>query len=1078
MKYTISLCLCILFLFLGCVEERELSNVWDTLPSSQQLLITSPSDGVSLPLDTSYCSIEWYYRGSTSGFKAFDLYLLKADTVVSYIDSVTFLNGNNIRWEPSEHFAGESDLYRILMRDRNDSTIIDTSDYFSIISPYSGSYSITTKLVNTTYSDYLAIDWVTNGEPGSFVDISLYKDSVFLFTIIDTLRDTSGYRWHSPERQVIEDTTYQIRVTSTLDNTISSSSEAFTLSGQVVNDSFELDNSINSAKNISVGESQDRSSYRGDRDWVSMTLEKGKHYRLTATDCDVLALRLYYNNSSEIIEVDSSIRGQEILYSPTKTGTYSAVIYRYWVSSNNTFRSAYTLSLSEYDPKQALLITKPILGDTVTAGITTSLSWDELLSIGSYVRIDLFQDSSHLYTISERVYGNNSGSWLAPAWIESGIYSIKISDAAKDTLYGFSDSFYIAGIENDHFEPNNTEETATPLVIDSVSEHILTVSDTDCFTIPVVAGNTYAFTLNTVERVVVSLFDGSDEVLLRDTLTTGTTFRHRATKNETLLLVVDAGEGEYYQYYGGNYSLTVSKAETDSLVKFTFPITSSTVDILSDETIQWDAPVLGERVTIQLYNGEEVAFAITSGVINSGTFQWSVANGLETGDDYRIKLSIYGDTSSYGFSQPFTINGLVADKFEIDQPLDLANRDISFGVRDTHTLLFNDTDWIKIHIESNFYYTTTITSDFPCYATLYEPTPQKFAGSWNIDSTTDSKSYTSDLHDSLLIAVTGKRSYNGGTYDIEINKTSKDSLISVTYPDPSAIFAAGDLYDVRWNAFALEANLFISLYKGETDLGTIKHTANSGACTWRVNGGHTTGSDYRIKITQSGDSTVYAYSDYFTISGIQTDAYEPDNERTNAGTISINPPVVQERTISFNDTDWVQISMIKDSLYAIGIEESSAGNSSISLALFDDLSEEPLAIQKGTQNLWLCERSGTYYAKLWMRNSSASYYGGYTLTVEERGSTKYSVAVTVPGDTLTNNATITWTNGQYIGDAVDIFLYKDGVIATTIKSNVRTIGSYEWIIPSTVILGDGYSIKVVSRWKSALQGESATFTIQ
>ncbi len=1092
MKRITLLSLLILIFFLGCVTDSGLPTPWDGLPASQQLLIMSPSDGDTITLnsttlDTSDCTIKWYYRGSKTTFSRFDLYLMQHDSIVSYIDSVSSLSYNSKNWEPSEHFYGNNNLYRVLMRDRVDSSIVDTSDYFSIISPYEGSYDISVELVNDSYSEYVEIDWVTTGATGSRITLDLYKDSEYLFKIVDSLKDTSGYYWTTPSSKIVTDSTYQIKISSIMDKSITAISDSLSLTGLIVNDSFEEDNILSSAKSIVVSESQERTNYLGDFDWVKMDLEAGKSYRLTSRGCSKLGIRIYGENSSEVLYADTSTSDPEILFDAEFTGTYHALVYRHWISSSSSFDATYTLSLQEYDPTQALFFTYPLSDDTLPVGKNISMTWNELKSIGNNYHIGLYSDTTLVYTIeSYTLITGNAYSWGIPTWTEEGMYRFKVTGAQYETLFGFSDSFYIqGGMLNDSYESNNTRETATDMVIDSVLQGALTVGDIDWFTIPVTAGFTYAFETDPTEKVRVSLLNSSEEIIRKDSLGILMTFRHQTVKNDTLLIVIDAGGNDNYRYYGGNYSLTVSKADSDSLVQFTEPNSNSFYDINTSQLIEWEAPVLGDVVSIELFKNGKYLYRISRNTSNNGQYMWDINSGLETGDDYQFKLITFPevithpDASAYGFSKQFAINGLLPDTFEVDHSSELASEYKTFGIKDTHTLPIGDTDWVKFPIEPNYYYITRITSDLNCKLEVYETNPLEYLSFINIESTTRSYTYSSDIKDSLYISLSGYES-EGGAYEIAIDKISKDSLISVTYPNANSILSAGDTYEITWDAPILNSKVYIRLYKGESNVGHLTNIPNTGSINWNVNGSYATGTDYRFKISKYGDSSIYTYSDYFTISGISEDLYEPDNNRTNASLITVNSQEVQQRTISFNDTDWVTIPMIKDSLYSISVEETSSNEGLMNIQLYNDLSASPLDLATGTKNLWLCETSGTYFARLSAGRNTPLYYGGYELSVQEFGSEYYSVEVTVPNDTLTINSTgstITWTNADYIGTAVDLFLYKDGTVVSTVISDVQTSGTYQWIIPSSVEIGDGYSIKVVSRWKNELQGESEPFTI-
>lgn len=1079
MKNIIILCLWAL-LFLACIPDREIPNVWKNLPETQQLLIVNPSDGDTIMIDTSYCNINWYYRGGVTESSIFRFYLINEDTLVSIIDSSYSSYKNNLKWTPSRHYNGNSDRYRIVMKDLADTLISDTSDYFALHSPYHGGYDISVTYIDS-YTDSLDIDWVTQGYPGKRVKVQLYKDSTYLFTLRDSLWDSGGYKWKYPANLFIDGSDYRIKVQAYFDNAIASFSAPFSLVGGVVQDSFEIDNDIANAKTITNGETQNRSSYLWDVDWISFNCQVGKSYQLKIGSNDEMRIKIFGVDTSVVLAADTISDYPVIDFTPSVSGTYYAQIKHNFKTSY--YDDEYSVTLKEYNSLFAGTITTPMLGDTLLAGRLDTVTLVEILDMSDYKSIALYRDTSLVYIIDSSAYSYyNRYSWLIPSWTESGMYSIKINDSRADSLFCFSDPFYIKGVTNDANEINNSILEATEIATNTTNANILTVGDEDWFRLPVNEGLTYGISVNPANAVTLSLWNSSQMLHSMHTIKQESVISFSATKEEQLYIKVDAGTDNKYAQFGDAYSLKVESIDSDSLITFMVPNANSVFYAQNSYDILWDAPFMDSQKKLDLYKGDTHITTIKSNLGKSDNrYNWFIMNGLVTGSDYRIKITSKTDTASYAFSAPFTVNGLLPDAFEVDQPAELANTNTQFERTDQHTIIIGDSDWVKIPVEPDYYYTATIKSDFSCQAGFYRTNTLNAIEIFYCDDTTVSNSYSPVIDDTLLICVSGIDSIDGGSYEMTLYKTAKDSLISFITPTKQSIFAAGQSYLIEWKAPAIDDRINISLYKGNTTLYKYTNQINDGSIAWGFNSSYATGNDYQFKIENANDSTVYKYSDSFTISGTMDDSYEPDNDKVNAKVIELNASTGQERTLTYNDVDWVSFPMIKDSLYDIGVSLVSNSGTEIGLTVVDTNNIDLIPHAVGESYLWLCETSGTYYLKVKQLVNTGSFYGSYKLSVGEYSRESYKPVISLPGEILNADGSaseISWSNWKLLGSTVDLFLFKDEQIVATIEANITNNGTFSWIIPSTIAKGSGYSIVIISKWKSQIQGQSALFTIQ
>lgn len=93
--------------------------------------------------------------------------------------------------------------------------------------------------------------------------------------------------------------------------------------------------------------------------------------------------------------------------------------------------------------------------------------------------------------------------------------------------------------------------------------------------------------------------------------------------------------------------------------------------------------------------------------------------------------------------------------------------------------------------------------------------------------------------------------------------------IIVTRPNSSDICNSLGVYKIRWNASDSIIKVRIELYNGSEYVEDInERTNNDGIYTWTISKNHfwyTSGTQYRIRISDYYNRDVYDFSDYFTI---------------------------------------------------------------------------------------------------------------------------------------------------------------------------------------------------------------------
>jgi hypothetical protein len=100
----------------------------------------------------------------------------------------------------------------------------------------------------------------------------------------------------------------------------------------------------------------------------------------------------------------------------------------------------------------------------------------------------------------------------------------------------------------------------------------------------------------------------------------------------------------------------------------------------------------------------------------------------------------------------------------------------------------------------------------------------------------------------------------------KIGDPCDDNDIEVTAPTSLSNWPSGTRQIIRWNPTAGISKVKISLYKGNSLSKTLaSSTGDTGSYTWDIPSNITRASDYKIRITDTADTSIYGESDAFAI---------------------------------------------------------------------------------------------------------------------------------------------------------------------------------------------------------------------
>ncbi len=252
--------------------------------------------------------------------------------------------------------------------------------------------------------------------------------------------------------------------------------------------------------------------------------------------------------------------------------------------------------------------------------------------------------------------------------------------------------------------------------------------------------------------------------------------------------------------------------------------------------------------------------------------------------------------------------------------------------------------------------------------------------------------------------------------------------------------------------------------------------ANGGSFSGSTVSGLPTSSHYRVRITSGGNSLIFAYSPFFTVHGLDPDAYEPDNRQALAKDI-VTTGVAQAHTISINDTDWVQFNATAGKSYLVTV------NGSVSVyAYVLDSSGTQISYNYGAKfsQAFTPTQSGKYF----VRAQYYSGYGAYALTVTEFDASKGSAAAKIlsPSDTsawMAGNAYyMSWTPDTAVfGYSVSLSLYLDSTLLQTFVSGTANNGTYLVNIPAGSASSGRYRMRIANYSDSRIFGYGPYFNV-
>lgn len=714
-----------------------------------------------------------------------------------------------------------------------------------------------------------------------------------------------------------------------------------------------------------------------------------------------------------------------------------------------------------------ITITSPVDTTSARIGYAVPVRWATTDSIGPTVSIQLYSDTvatAYSYTATTSL---NFYSFPLPAALIAGPnFRFKVWSYYNATIYDFSDYFTITSRYFGTITVTAPVDTTRALLGSSLPVR-WTATDSVGTTVTIQLFND---TIPVGSASSATTSSGAYSFTLPASLVPGNRYRIKVTS------YYDAG------IYGYSPHFTVT-SQYDGGYTITAPASEATWAAGSSYSIQWTTTGSpGSLVKIALFRDEDSTALITSSASNTGTRLWTIPAGTLTSDRYRIKVSSYYDPTIYAFSGYFTISGVQGDQYEDDNSRAKAST-ITPGTTQNHTLTFNDTDFVAMSLDSGKTYHFSTRGAAYTYNYLYSSADSISAvTSYSSYGGTGTLRWTCPRSGTYYNRITPYSSSYAGDYTLSL--TEFDSLTSAKFitPDSATTWAAGSSYSVTWTPDTALFGTSVYLYLWDEQRRVVLNSTtspNDGSCEVFITAGLITGAFYRIKMANYSSSTIFGYSQKFTVSGITPDGFEPDNNRAGASTITLGSS--QNHTLSLGDTDFVALNLDSGKTYIFSNKGTAYAYSYI-YSSQDSLSYLiSFSSYGGNGSLrWICPRTGKYYNRITLY--SAAYTGVYTFSFTLFDSLTSGRFIAPDSNTVWTTGTtypITWTpDSANFGNTVTLHLWDETVRKLwNIVASCANGGAYSYMVPAGLATGSTYRIKMANSSSPAITAYSKRFTI-
>lgn len=260
-------------------------------------------------------------------------------------------------------------------------------------------------------------------------------------------------------------------------------------------------------------------------------------------------------------------------------------------------------------------------------------------------------------------------------------------------------------------------------------------------------------------------------------------------------------------------------------------------------SILWTSAGITGDVKIELYRGQNKVSDLSSKTANNGSFSWTIPNNLSDSDSYWIKITSLTRTDISGASDPFSIIGR---SIHVTRPAGGASwlKGESYSIEWTSEGISGGVKIILMRGGSNAQVVSPSTGND---GSFIWKVPANLSDASDYRIKIQSLTYSSIWDQSDAFTITSKP-------------------IDVTKPTAGEIWTMGRNYDIVWKTAGSIPDVRIDLYRKGRFVRMIRQTLpNAGIYRWSVALDLAASTDYKIRVSQAGKSSVYGESAAFEI---------------------------------------------------------------------------------------------------------------------------------------------------------------------------------------------------------------------
>ncbi|MFX0012140.1 MAG: hypothetical protein ACFE9R_17640, partial [Candidatus Hermodarchaeota archaeon] len=543
----------------------------------------------------------------------------------------------------------------------------------------------------------------------------------------------------------------------------------------------------------------------------------------------------------------------------------------------------------------------------------------------------------------------------------------------------------------------------------------------------------------------------------------------------------------------------------------------------SSYEISWITALNITHVDIEIYKGEVLKYSYY-GLVNNGSFEWFIPEGVNIGSDWKVRIIDSSDPLIFGVSEFFTVVSSIVVLTPDSTSIWFTTRRYYVTWITTGNISNVDIEFYRDYSLESFIYGIENNNSYR-WLVKHDVTPSK---NWTVKII--------DSNDTSVFAISDP-------FEISDNKT-----LSILSPISTTSWERGTEQYIRWFYTGNVSDVDIIFFRGGVTIYTLNGTENDGAYFWNISLTEIPSQFWRIKIVASGEYSIFAWSDYFEIydrpeilittpdkffrilanttvfiswslsagtdiTSVTLQVYKGPDLMYNLGSVEgieeylwsipYDPPPGVDWRIRISDTSDPSTYNLGElfeiySYKSITIVNptpltswSIKGDHYINWTWTDEISNVNIEVSKGASIIhqaFNIENTGSYYFHLsydeepgddWNAKVMAS---DYLAIYGEVPSFSAHILRTITIKAPTRNSIlyqndyydIVWFSNGTIND-VKIELFEKGVYVQTITERSINDGRYLWHLISDIGLSDSYQLKISDADDPSIYGFSSAY---